>query len=132
MDDSDTRLILALMVFTMLWATVGEWEKGAVTPGSESKGQAPSKITTEGRIIVGGFTAAVLLTLLAQAGPAGRKFAVGLAGIAAVTSMFVYGAPVWSLISGLVGAGPGGTPTVPTTPTQGTASTGLALSNLAG
>ena len=84
-------------------------------------------ITTGGRIIIGGFAATSFLVLLAEAGDTGRKTAVGIATIAALSSMLIFGAPVWQLMSKIFGSKPTtplGTTTANAPPTGNTGSTG--------
>lgn len=138
----DTRLILALMTFAVAFALAGKELEPSTTTQSEVGTPAVTIPGASGgvggaRIILGGFAAATLLTLLSHAGEPGRQFAVGLAVLTCVSSMLVYGQPVWAAISKLSAAGPGGTPsasttpTTPTTPTQGTVATSVALAQAA-
>jgi hypothetical protein len=128
---NSARSVAGLMGFAVGFSLLGNEINVA-------KGAKPDKLASGldkgATIMVGGFVAAALLTALTGAGEAGRKFAVGLAGVTAATSLLVYGGPVWQLLGNLVGSkGNTGatTPTSNTQPTAGT-STVVALSNVAG
>jgi hypothetical protein len=83
------------------------------------KASVAGKAFSEPFLIIGGGTiAAVILSLIADAGNTGRQFAVGIAGLACVTSVLVNGAPVWKAINGFIGGTPTGS-TGATKPTSG-------------
>ena len=90
--DNDTRQIFALMAFAAAFALVGETIKkktGANKPGVDVK------------ILLGGGLGAVLLILLAQAGPEGASYAKGLAAITLVASIVTNGETVFTGIDKL-------------------------------
>lgn len=131
---NSARSVAGLMGFAVLFSLIGN-------EVSVAQGNKPAKLANGldkgATIIIGGFVAAALLTALTGAGEAGRKFAVGLAGVTLATSALVYGGPVWHAISVAVGAaGASSTPTgntastKPTAPTHGT-QTAIALTNVA-
>jgi hypothetical protein len=126
---NSARSVAGLMGFTVVFALLGH-EIDVANGGSKDK--LANGVSTGGVIIIGGLIAAALLTALTGAGEAGRKFAVGLAGVSAATATLVYGKPVWDGISNIVG----GKPTAPlgstgnTAPTKGTASA-VALAQVA-
>lgn len=80
------------------------------------EGQAsPIGLVTEPvRIVAGGTIATVVLVLVSHAGEPGRQFGVGLATVAFLSSVLVYGGPVWSSLGNVLGT------TKPTTPTGAT------------
>lgn len=133
---NSARTVAGLMGISVLFALIGN-EINTGTNGGKPKKLA-NGMDKGATIIIGGFIAAGLLTALTGAGEAGRKFAVGLAGVTAATTVLVYGKPVWDVISVMVGGkatgGTGGTKatgaTTATAPTHGTA-TGVALAQAA-
>jgi hypothetical protein len=132
----DTKIIVALIAWGVLFAIIGrEIEQiQGTAPKVGSPQNASQAITSSGRIIVGGFAAAALLSLLAHAGGPGRTFAVGLAAVTAISSMLVYGQPVWTELAYLTRSSPGATPTTPTAstaPTVGATNTTVALAQAA-
>lgn len=131
---NSARTVAGLMGFTVLFSLIGNEVNVAQGNASNKLSNGLDKGAT---IIIGGFVAAALLTALTGAGEAGRKFAVGLAGVTLATSALVYGGPVWRAIAAIVsdaGASTnptGGTkPTGNTAPTHGTG-TVVALTNIA-
>lgn len=71
------------------------------------------------QIIIGGGVATVALLVISEAGSAGAELAEGLAVITMVSSVLLWGTPVFDFASTLFGSkatGPTGT-TTPTTPT---------------
>jgi hypothetical protein len=123
-DTESGRLIFGLMFFATGFSLVGI---------ELTEHQGAGKLVLSGpQVILGGFTGATILTLLSHAGEGGRQFAVGLATVTMVSSVLVFGAPVWKGLSNLLGS----KPTTPlaessaTTPTHGTA-TGKALAQAA-
>ena len=125
-QSADTRTIVGLIGFSVIFAIAGQQLAAVQGPQLLSAKPAPNKLaTTGGKTIIGGFAAATILSLLAHAGTPGREFAVGLAVITCVTSVLVFGSPVWEEVAALVGhptkpAAPTGntTPTNPTNPTS--------------
>jgi hypothetical protein len=110
---SNARTVAGLMGFTVLFALLGNEVQIA-------QGNKPAKLTNGldkgATIIIAGFIAAGILTATSGAGEAGRRFSVGLATVSAVTAALVYGGPVWTAVSTIVGG-------KPTTPTGGTTAT---------
>lgn len=126
----DTRLIVALIGTATGFALVSHEIRLVmpVAPGQSAPTTSTdiTGLSTGGRIIVGGFAAAALLSLLAKAGDAGRQLAVGLAVITAAAVLLTQINPVWSTLTRIVGGAPGATPTGSTTPTQPTQPTSAA------
>lgn len=125
---NNARTVAGLMATAVLFSLIGNEIQVAKGASNDKLSSGLSKAAT---IIVGGFIAGGLLIGVSGAGEAGRRFSVGLATVVAVTSLLVYGKPVWDGINTIVS----GTPTKPTgatgatTPTQGTA-TAVALTNV--
>ena len=125
---SSSRTIFGLMVFAVGFALIGNEvqilskktpKAAATTVGAVS--QAGSTITSSGRIILGGFFATSILVLLSHAGDPGKQFAVGLAGITALSSVLIKGGAVWGAANSAFGS----TPTSPlSTASGGTSPTG--------
>jgi hypothetical protein len=114
-----SRTIVGLMFFATTFSLVGNEIKVV----NAKNGQPSSGIVTEGsRIILGGVFATALLTLLSHAGDNGRQFAVGLALVTTVSSLLVFGAPVWDAANKLFGSTPTGATaaTAATKPTKAT------------
>ena len=110
--ESPARTIVALMAGTVGIAVVGN----VVDAKSATPNAATKKLGQLGdsKILLGGVFAATLLTGISMAGDVGARFATGLALIAFVTSLAVYGAPVASTLDRVVGQ-PASAPT-PQTP----------------
>lgn len=110
----NARTVAGLMGMAMIFSVIGAEIRAAnPTTGGVQVGKAFS----EPFVIIGGGTiATVMLTLISDAGETGRKFAVGLAGLAAITALLVNGGPVWKAIDSFVG----GKATVPTGATAAT------------
>lgn len=98
--DSAQRKILGALAVVAVFGIIGEYS----TPG---------KTTNPAKIIFAGTIAAAILTEIAELGEIGERFALGLAALAATTSVLVYGGPVWNKLNGYLGTG---VKTVPTTP----------------
>jgi hypothetical protein len=123
----DTRTVTALMIFTVVFALIGN----EIKSNSSTDKAAADGITASGRIIVGGAVATTLLALISHAGQPGRQIALSLSTVTCVTAMLVYGAPVWDALSRAVGGNApattptagtsGATTTTPTNPTTATA-----------
>lgn len=113
---NNARTVAGLMAIAVAFSLLGNEIKVA---NGASKDKLSSGLSKGATIIVGGFIAGGLLIGVSGAGEAGRKFSVGLATVVAVTSLLVYGKPVWDGISNVVG----GTPTTPTGATAATANT---------
>jgi hypothetical protein len=117
---NNARTVAGLMGIAVLFSLIGNEVKASANPNSV-QGKSPDiGVTTSARIIIGGFIAAGILVGISGAGEAGRKFAVGLATVSAVTATLVYGGPVWNALSGIVG----GTPTGSTGNTSPSSATG--------
>ena len=119
------REVFGFMSVAVVFAIIGNEIKVAKSPAKK----VPTILTDSGAIIFGGFTAAAALTLLSHAGEGGRQFAVGLAAVTMLSSMLVYGGPVWEALGTATGRSKstsGSTPTAPinvqpTNPTPATA-----------
>ena len=112
--NADTRQIFALMAFAAAFALVGETIK---------KKAGANKTGTDVKILLGGGLGAVLLVLLAQAGPEGASFAKGLAAITLVASVVTNGEVVFPGIDKLTGSVAKIGTTTPATPTIATKGT---------
>lgn len=114
------RTIFGLIAFATVFSLVGN-EIKTVTAAPTTTGAVTGFVTEGGKIIIGGTLATAFLLLISHAGEGGQELAVGLSLVTAVSSMLVFGAPVWDLISKTLGS----KPTVPlattTTPTATTA-----------
>jgi len=152
---NSARSVVGLMGFAVIFSLIGDeiaiaqgppnqpGQKGygvSLVPVNQQTGQplGGGALGTGAVIIIGGFVAAALLVALTGAGEAGRKFAVGLAGVTAATSVLVYGGPAWASLNRIVNGNATGSTnptgnagnTAPTTATHGT-DTVVALSNVA-
>jgi formate hydrogenlyase subunit 3/multisubunit Na+/H+ antiporter MnhD subunit len=124
------KTIFSLMFFAIGFSLLGNEIKvakeakplvgdGPANPLATGTGAVVHGITVSGRIILGGFFATTLLIMLSHAGNPGREWAVGLASVTTVASVFVYGGPVWTEANKLFGS----TPTTPLASTSATAPT---------
>ena len=106
------------MGVAVVFALIGNEIKIAKHPPDPKNpaGPAASVLTESGTIIFGGFTAAAALTLLSHAGEGGRQFAVGLAAVTMLTSVLVYGGPVWKALGAATGQSKPTRGSSPTTP----------------
>jgi len=104
---SGARTVFGFVGVAVLFALIGNEIK---TKQQTTAG--PGVLTESGTIIFGGFTAAAVLTLISHAGEGGNRLAVGLAAVTMVSSVLVYGGPVWKAINGSFGQ------TKPTNPTS--------------
>ena len=122
-EDANSRIIFALMSFAVLFSLVGNEIKAVNNPQTGSTGV----VTVAGRIILGGFFATSLLVLVSHAGEPGRKIGVGLATVATLSSVLVYGKPVWDSANTLFGSKPTTAlgPTAATVATDTTLATGV-------
>ena len=125
-SQADSRLIVGLMGFTVLFSTIGAEIRVAKTPATGIGGVA----TGPAKILLGGVVATALLTLLSHAGDPGREFAIGLALVSMATATLVYGAPVWDSANNLFGSQPTGS-TRSTKPTLAGANTAASTAILA-
>jgi len=109
-----SRTIVGLMGTAVVFSLIGN----EISKNGPNKPSAVGILSESSTIIFGGAAAAAVLSLIAKIGEPGRVFAVGLATIAAVGSVIVYGGPVWHALGGVVGSKPsaGSKPTTPTTP----------------
>jgi hypothetical protein len=115
---SSGRTILSLMAVTVAFSLVGDAVSSTVKLGQSGYGAllVPAEATDRSfTIILGGTLAAGVLTLIAHAGEAGQKIAVGLALVAAITATLVNGKPVWDAANNAFGSKPT-TPLAQTTP----------------
>ena len=111
------REVFGFMSVAVVFAIIGNEIKVAKSPAKAATGAVPSVLTDSGAIIFGGFTAAAALTLLSHAGEGGRQFAVGLAAVTMLSSMLVYGGPVWEALATATGRSKPTRGTTPTAPT---------------
>jgi hypothetical protein len=110
------------MVFATVIALVGH---------SQEVAQKNSKLNPtvgDAQILLGGTIAAVILTLLAEAGNVGAKFGKGLAVLALLSSIALYGGGVATGLNKITGqvtpqGAKAATPTKPTTSAKPTTST---------
>jgi hypothetical protein len=110
------------MVFATVIAVVGHTHEVA------QKNSKLNPTVGDAQILLGGTIATVILTLLAEAGDVGAKFAKGLALVALLSSIGLYGGGVATDINKITGqitpqGAKAATPTkaaAPTTPTKGT------------
>lgn len=93
------RSIAGLMGVAVVFSLVGNEIKAAGQKGSSTGGE----ITVAGKIILGGFLATGLLVLVSEAGDPGRQLGIGLATVTVLTSLLVYGGPVWDKLNALFG-----------------------------
>jgi len=109
-----SRTIVGLMGTAVVFSLIGN----EISKNGPKKPSAVGILSESSTIIFGGAAAAAVLSLIAKIGEPGRVFAVGLATIAAVGSVIVYGGPVWHALGGVVGSKPsaGSKPTTPMTP----------------
>ena len=111
------REVFGYMGVAVVFALIGNEIKVAKhPPDSKNPLQSTSVLTDSGTIIFGGFTAAAALTLLSHAGDGGRQLAVGLAAVTMLSSVLVYGGPVWKALGALTGQSKPTRATSPTTP----------------
>ena len=110
------REVFGFMSVAVVFAIIGNEIKVAKSPAKQATGAVPSILTDSGAIIFGGFTAAAALTLLSHAGEGGRQFAVGLAAVTMLSSMLVYGGPVWEALGNATGRSKSTSGSKPTAP----------------
>jgi hypothetical protein len=121
----NARTVVGLMGMAVVFSVIG----AEINAANGTKSAAGAAFSEPFIIIGGGTIAAVLLTLLSDAGESAQQFAVGLAGLACITALLVNGAPVWRAIDSFLGAKPTGStgstaPTTGTTPSGATAPSG--------
>jgi hypothetical protein len=111
---SAARTIVPLMVFATGIALVGHTLEPSKSKASPQVGDA--------QILLGGTIATVILTLLAQGGDVGQKFGKGLALVALLSSVGLYGGSLATGIDKVTGqvTPQGAKAATPTTPTKGT------------
>jgi len=123
--------IVGLMAWSAMFALVGN-EINTVQAGKGVSGAAKdvtTPITEGGKIIIGGTVGTAFLLMLSHAGTGGQELATGLALITAVSSMIIWGKPVFGLLSNTFSS----KPTTPistslnTVPTVGTSATSGAI-----
>jgi len=112
------RTIFGFLGVAVIFALIGN-EIKAKTKVSPA-GPQLSVLSDSGTIIFGGFTAAAALTLISHAGEGGNQLAVGLAAVTMVSSVLVYGGPVWKALGVTLGGSKPSTPTTPLGGAQGT------------
>ncbi|MGB6500097.1 MAG: hypothetical protein WBG19_01655 [Thermoplasmata archaeon] len=108
-----TRTIVPLMAFTVIVTLVGH----TLEPTKVSK---LDPHVGDAQILLGGTIATVLLTLLAQAGEVGERFGKGLAVVALLGSVGVYGTSVLGGLNRITGQTKPTTAVKPTASTKGT------------
>lgn len=113
METTGARTIVPLMVFATSIALIGHTLEPTKSKAHPQVGDA--------QIILGGTIATVILTLLAQGGDVGSKFARGIALVALLSSIGLYGTPVLAGLNHLTGqvTPQGAAAAKPTTPTKG-------------
>ncbi len=128
-DTSNARLsnvhagfnIAGLMAWAAMFALVGN-EVTAAEKGGPADYLVKAPVVGGAKIIVGGTIGTAALLMISHAGTAGQELATGLALVTAVSSMIIWGKPVFGLLQSAFGAKPT-TPlkstTVPTTATSG-------------
>jgi hypothetical protein len=87
----NARTVVGLMGMAVVFSVIG----AEINAANGTKSAAGAAFSEPFIIIGGGTIAAVLLTLLSDAGESAQQFAVGLAGLACITALLVNGAPVW-------------------------------------
>jgi hypothetical protein len=113
--------VAGLMAWSVMFALVGN-EITVVKSGSAAA-KAISPITEGGKIILGGTLGTAFLLMISHAGSGGQQLATGLALLTAVSSMVVWGKPVFGELSNLFGSKPTTpltTTTLNTSPTPAT------------
>lgn len=110
MDDTGARTIVPLMVFAVAITLIGH----TLEPG---KSKLDPKVG-DAQILLGGTIATVLLTLIAQGGDVGVKFGKGLALVALVSSVALYGTPVVTGLNRVTGQTKPSTPTTTKEPVK--------------
>lgn len=118
-SQASSRTIFGLMAAAMLFSIIG----AEITLSNPPKGQGVNvgkALSSPFLILLGGTAATAILVLVAEAGEVGRKFGVGMAGLAATTAILVNGGPVWTALNNLLGS----KPTVPSGLTSPTVATG--------
>jgi hypothetical protein len=114
--------IAGLMAWSVMFALVGN--EITVTKTGSATAKITSPITEGGKIILGGTLGTAFLLMISHAGSGGQQLATGLALLTAVSSMVVWGKPVFSEMSNLFGTtkptAPLTTTTLNTSPTPAT------------
>jgi hypothetical protein len=96
--------IAGLMAWSVMFALVGN-EITVVKSGSATA-KITSPITEGGKIILGGTLGTAFLLMISHAGSGGQQLATGLALLTAVSSMIVWGKPVFGEMSNLFSTKP--------------------------
>lgn len=109
MENTAARTIVPLMAFAVAISLIGHTLEPSRSKAHPQVGDA--------QILLGGTIATVILTLIAQGGDVGAKFGKGLAVVALISSIGIYGTSVVGGLNRVTGQ----TKTAkPTTPTKGT------------
>jgi hypothetical protein len=113
-ESTAARTIVPLMVFATGIALIGHTLNPTKSKADPQVGDA--------QILLGGTIATVILTLLATAGDVGEKFSKGLALVALLSSVGLYGSALLGGIDKVTGqvTPQGAKAATPTTPTKGT------------
>jgi len=119
------REVFGFMAIAVVFALVGNEIRHTKHPVAlPVPGEAAASVLTDsGTIIFGGFTAAAVLTLVSHAGDGGRQLAVGLAAVTMLSSVLVYGGPVWRALGAATGASKPSRSSSPTSPSGARQST---------
>jgi hypothetical protein len=123
-----SRTIVPLMVFATVIALVGHSQEVATQEVATQKTPKLNPAVGDAQILLGGTIAAVILTLIAEAGNVGAKFGKGLALLALLSSIALYGGGVATGLNKITGqvtpqGAKAATPTKPTTSAKPTTST---------
>ena len=113
-DATGARTIVPLMAFAVTISLIGHTLEPAKSKAHPQVGDA--------QILLGGTIATVILTLIAQGGEVGSKFAKGLAVLTLLGTLGLYGSSVLTGIDKVTGqvTPQGAKAAAPTTPTKGT------------
>ena len=118
---SNTRsgtTIAGLMAWSVMFALFGN-EVNTLESKSSTTKKVTGPITEGGKIIIGGTIGTAILLMISHAGPGGQQLATGLALVTAVSSMLIWGKPVFGLLDKAFGS----TPTAPVSTTLNTSPT---------
>ena len=110
--------IAGLMAWSVMFALFGN-EVNTLESKSSTTKKVTGPITEGGKIIIGGTIGTAILLMISHAGPGGQQLATGLALVTAVSSMLVWGKPVFGLLDKAFGS----TPTAPVSTTLNTSPT---------
>jgi len=110
--------IAGLMAWSVMFALFGN-EVNTLESKSSTTKKVTGPITEGGKIIIGGTIGTAILLMISHAGPGGQQLATGLALVTAVSSMLIWGKPVFGLLEKAFGS----TPTAPVSTTLNTSPT---------